>query len=148
MCQVFTACTARYSELLVYSITAVWTFGTPPKNGTFFSQNRIFAESHRSIFGRKWNVPKQFKLLSSVPKPNFGVSICLLSTSFEHYANRKWRTSTCYRLFTKHILHSHCNIELQQFPKIVCYTQCSLWHFLTLMSYFAAEILALLPLPS
>ena len=45
----------------------------------FFGRNRIFAESHRSIFGRKRNWPKQFKLLFSAPKPkpkpNFGRSL-------------------------------------------------------------------------
>ena len=40
-----------------------------------FGRNRIFAESHRSIFGRKRNLPKQFKLLSSAPKPNFVLSL-------------------------------------------------------------------------
>ena len=79
MCYVFVACIARYSELLAYIVTAVWTFGTPPKPRNFFGRKGIFAESHRSIFSRKRNFPKQFKLLSSAPKPkpNFGRSLQL-----------------------------------------------------------------------
>jgi len=60
-----------------YIVMAVWTFGTPPKLPNFFGQNRIFAESRRSIFGEKRNLSKQFKLLYSAlkPKPNFGRSL-------------------------------------------------------------------------
>ena len=36
---------ARYSDLLTYSVTAVWTFSTLPKPQNFFGQNRIFAEN-------------------------------------------------------------------------------------------------------
>ena len=32
-----------YAELFKYRPTAVWTFGTPPKQRNFFGRNRIFA---------------------------------------------------------------------------------------------------------
>jgi len=60
-------------------------FGTPPKPRNFFGRNRIFAESRRSIFSRKRNWPKQFKLLYSAPKPkpNFGRSLITSHISFQ-----------------------------------------------------------------
>jgi len=70
----------RWNTCMAASNTVVWTFGTPSKLRNFVGRNGIFAESHRSIFGRKRNLPKQFKLLHSVqkPKPNFDrpLSIC------------------------------------------------------------------------
>ena len=62
----------------------MWTFVTPPKPRNFFARNRILAESHRSVFGRKRNLPKHFKLLSSARSSNllYGFpGVCLESLS-------------------------------------------------------------------